>query len=687
MIKTDRLWDAEKKYYSNVASSLVGRQIYVADADGGALGYTEDGNIIHVAKDHLLFKEIPSKEARMIRFGVSVHETLHQLFTNFKYDKIKMDLLEEAGHFRNDFEKKMYHDLINLVEDPAIENMASRVIGGPALKALDFTIAKIDELSGDFDTGCRYPYEEVFNALVQFGDLGIIHGSFRFQMARRVFQEISPLFYKAMNETDNRKRIDLVFPIYQKCRILWLSYSDSKMKDLVKNLSETKKRRGKSNMNGNGEGRNGTPNETSRKNKKRKATIKKIEEESAKAQTEGETNDNGECKGCDVLIAATKHNPTANKENDTTVPVTGQPNSPQPPSKTDESVPDKTHEIQKVDNATLEDGRNLELDEKLLEPDPVPELTNSDYETLLEQINQANEDVQKTKVDTEAYYSDIPEYSQIQKQAGFEHILAENHYINEVSPTDSKRYEELVSKMEDEIAMLQEELRDIFLNDRSRYLYSDSGKVSMKRFASGKVTTRLFRRKLRSSEKSNMCIGIAGDCSGSMSGVNIIQECLALIALAEIFSAFNIPLYFMGFNVPLNTPVQTHYIRWENTQFERERLLYLRADGSNFDSYSIRYMTQLMAERKEKHKLMFILSDGKPSFCFTDKEGIHQNTLAIQEARQIGIDIIGIGIGAKTKSKEFVEMYGKDTYFHVDQPQDLFDSLASVITTTVNGWI
>ena len=142
----------------------------------------------------------------------------------------------------------------------------------------------------------------------------------------------------------------------------------------------------------------------------------------------------------------------------------------------------------------------------------------------------------------------------------------------------------------------------------------------------------------------------------------------------------------MGFNVPFITPVQTHYIRWENTRFERERLLYLKAGGNNFDSYSIRYMAKLMQERTEKHKLMFVLSDGIPSFYFEPEEGIRQNALAIQEAKNQKIDVIGIGVGKEINTKTFLQMYGKDFFLHVNRPQDLFSNLTKIIISIVMGW-
>ena len=111
----------------------------------------------------------------------------------------------------------------------------------------------------------------------------------------------------------------------------------------------------------------------------------------------------------------------------------------------------------------------------------------------------------------------------------------------------------------------------------------------------------------------------------------------------------------------------------------------LECSGTNFDSYSIRYAANLLKERPERHKLLIVLSDGLPSYYFSGEEGIRQNTLAVNEARENHIDVIGIGIG-NVKSNIFCKMYQKEYFLNVKQPNDLFEMLAERITTVVNGW-
>lgn len=711
-------WSAEKKYYASVATGIVNRRIRVMDSeDPNQLGYTMNGSIIYIAKAHELYKKLIDEEPRMFRFGISVHETLHQVFTNFLYLEETVLKLETDGYFLNLFDKKMFCTIANLIEDPAIENMAPQVIGGVALKALDFLIEKLDELSGRFDSACHRPFEELINALVQFGDLGILHGAFQFKTAEKTFLKIAPLFYAAINEPDNKKRIDMVKPIHKICRPLWRQYSDRLQKEMDTLLDSLLKRLNKTNPanSGTGSGRNGIENTDSLKNRKRRITIKKVsKEEYEKARKEQENNpqkDDGvsdiEILVCDETLPAEKGpkeeekhleantsdasmNTGVGESDENEAPelqeVREKENtlSPDPSSETEVS----SSAVEHVE-ATEQDGLELTEEEKALleQDDELSKLTEADFGSLFEKLSRSYEEIKAEKEQVEKYYSDLPDCKEyFDALPIFNKARVLNSYIKDTDSWDEEYYDRVVKQMEEGIELMKTELSNIFIRDCGGRYYSDSGRVKLNRFASGKVTTRLFEKKIRPSGKSDLCVALLNDNSSSTS--NIISYIIATsIALAEIFAEFRTPLYCMSFQTSRGIDAkQTHYIRWENSRFERERLLHMKADGGNFDSYSIRYMTELLSQRPEKNKLMIVTSDGEPSHYFSGDSGIVQNTLAIEAARERKISVMGIGVGMNLALEKFYKMYQQDFFIHISKPDDLFVQLAEVITNIVNNF-
>ena len=183
---TEEEWNAEKRSMETLDTFLAGRRILVMDVslwEIGELGYTSKGSVIHVAREHDYYRRFTREEAAVFRFGVNVHEALHQVFTDFD------TFNATAETIANPFEQEMFARIFNLIEDPAIENFAGQVVGGFALDALHFTIEKIYEeaqpVSGPQNHG--QALEEYLEALIQFGDRGIVKGGFSSDTAREYF--------------------------------------------------------------------------------------------------------------------------------------------------------------------------------------------------------------------------------------------------------------------------------------------------------------------------------------------------------------------------------------------------------------------------------------------------------------------------------------------------------------------
>ena len=177
------------------------------------------------------------------------------------------------------------------------------------------------------------------------------------------------------------------------------------------------------------------------------------------------------------------------------------------------------------------------------------------------------------------------------------------------------------------------------------------------------------------------------DESGSMCGDRTQCARVAAIGLAEVFGNLNIPISIIGFTADesRHSAVHYHYLHWKNTQKERLKLLGLTARKNNFDGYSIRYASQLLAKRPEKNKLMIVISDGQPACHYYPSmlTGVTDTSQAIREASK-KVDIIGVAID-NSDTEILYGMY-KNHFVHIANVRELFSQLSGVIKNKIKKW-
>lgn len=688
---TNAEWNAERQAMETLDSSLVGRRILVADVEldeRGQLGYTSKGSVIHVAREHEYYEKFTKNEAMVFRFGVNVHEALHQMYTDFDaFYATTEGILSRT-------EQEMFAQIFNLVEDPAIENFAEQAVGGFALDALYFMIEKIYEdalpVSGPQNHGDAL--EEYIDALIQFGDRGIVKGGFSSDVAREYFNRTAPIIYQAVNEPDGSERVRLAMKVYQAARPLWAGRSDAKARQAV---AEVSGRYAKAGVSGAGKGkipqkaadaRNGRrEKEIEKKKKEEEETLKKDAGQMPGAENWDGGQDGGQKDtGKEPSQPGNSYGTDASGSGDSD-------GSEEPEGKTDGHGDARdtadAKETEDTGNGSREasgepegeNGRQDTDDGPVFQYDPnvADQLAEALKGYLMQETDEETPDdsVKTPESYTKAISSENKKFSGItEKNIIPPHRDMESQYSDILH---------MAAWITDPLII---QLKKIFVDDRGGKAYTQRGKISMKRAASGRVTTRMFERRILPGDKADMCLMLLIDLSGSMTGKKMQSAKLAAIVLCEVFAYFKIPVYCMGFQSTNGVDAyQTHFVRWRNTMEERMSILSAVPGGSNFDSYSIRYASEALRKRTEKHKLLCVISDGIPSHYFSDKEGIQENTKAIQDTRLSGADVFGMAVGMDDADK-FREMYGKDYFIGVNRPEDLAGQTASLIKTVVKNW-
>ena len=288
-MKTNKVWAAEKLSMERTYAFLTGRTTKIIDIppEEDSLGYTSKNGYIHIAYKHPIIDVLKPTERIIFRKGVFCHETGHQLFTDF--NSCERILRKLPAH-----ERQVFMMLANVLEDPAIEYCLSHEVGGPLLKSLQFQIAHIYRSSPKIQTS-ETAFGQYVNALIHFGDMGLVKGRFTFPEAKKCFNETAEIFEKGILEPNPTKRLDYVDQIFNISRPLWQEEAD--FAKMMQDLAEALEEMGKSPMTGSGSGKEGEHSSgkgESSKEKRRKITIKKISKEEMKEMEENDEVSSGQ---------------------------------------------------------------------------------------------------------------------------------------------------------------------------------------------------------------------------------------------------------------------------------------------------------------------------------------------------------------------------------------------------------
>jgi len=162
-------------------------------------------------------------------------------------------------------------------------------------------------------------------------------------------------------------------------------------------------------------------------------------------------------------------------------------------------------------------------------------------------------------------------------------------------------------------------------------------------------------------ETNNVAVQLLVDMSGSMAGkIHIAQ--MAVVAMAEALKSLDIPFEVTGFHSTLSRELYAHTgardDRFGRTQEMLDLHVFKRFDcptlyaiekiksgHNNPDGECVVWAAKRLAERKEKRKILLVLSDGYPNTNDTDTTRLNQDLrLKVGNIIKSGIEVVGVGI-------------------------------------------
>lgn len=262
--------------------------------------------------------------------------------------------------------------------------------------------------------------------------------------------------------------------------------------------------------------------------------------------------------------------------------------------------------------------------------------------------------------------------------------------------TNKAMYRKCKDEAGPNLATIKRKLERVLLENKQTNWQngSRSGRLDVRRNAVKIVNYKpnVFRK--REEEKVvNSALSILIDQSGSMDGSRIQLCAVTTIAICEALEPSQVPVEVIGHQmgcVPMRTDkqrksgrrmnmaaefgggsisVEPGYGRYQQLRMNIHKsfddtlhqakgplgTMYSKAMGGNADGDAIRWTAKRLAERPEPRKIMFVLSDGAPSWYSCTHDNQQWTRDCVQEAIEKGIHVVGLGIQTDVVKKFYPE--------------------------------
>lgn len=186
---------------------------------------------------------------------------------------------------------------------------------------------------------------------------------------------------------------------------------------------------------------------------------------------------------------------------------------------------------------------------------------------------------------------------------------------------------------------------------------------------------RLFSR-IFEQDSQDFVVDLLIDASGSQRGR---QEKVALQAyiIMQSLSNVGIPHRVMSFCTFWDHTILQRYREYKEDAAANERIFTFTTSSNNRDGLAIKAAAQGLLEREEEHKIMIILSDGRPYDVILNRPNarnpqpyygeyaVRDTGVEVRRLRNLGVSVLGVFVGEEQDLGAEKKIFGKDfAYIH-----------------------
>lgn len=216
--------------------------------------------------------------------------------------------------------------------------------------------------------------------------------------------------------------------------------------------------------------------------------------------------------------------------------------------------------------------------------------------------------------------------------------------------------------------IMRDEMQEV-LSDRGRILPARLWRIGRSR------DSRLFMRELNH-DNSSFVVDVLIDASGSQ---RRRQEQVALQAyiLSEALSNVKVPHRVMSFCTFWDYTILHRFRKYDDDRSANQNIFEYNTSSNNRDGLAIKAAGYELLNREEEHKVMIILSDGRPYDVilnrpnarnpqpYQGKYAIADTAFEVRKLRNQGVCVLGVFAGEEKDLPAEKKIFGKDfAYIH-----------------------
>lgn len=252
-------------------------------------------------------------------------------------------------------------------------------------------------------------------------------------------------------------------------------------------------------------------------------------------------------------------------------------------------------------------------------------------------------------------------------------VNSQSEYARKTKEINLRTWRQNRRVMKRNIDLLTDELkRSLLMRSEREESLAEYGKILPNRLWNiGRTENRkLFEREFKR-DSTDFVVDVLIDASGSQRARQS-QVALQAFIISEALSNVQIPHRVMGFCTFWDYTVMRRFREYDEGREANERIFEFYGSSNNRDGLAIRAAALGLSERMEEHKILIVLSDGRPNDIIVNRPNsrnpepyfgdyaVKDTAFEVRKLRNSGTAVLGVFAGEEQDLQAERRIFGKD---------------------------